>query len=255
MASMMFDEPDDHDNHPAPMSLDETIQKYRQLYSEATPKLLDKFVNDLYRYYDMFPYVDRKLVEKMIYENWYEITQTGTAPALAELEARNMFLRYSTLSKYSITNDEPSRSDLCRDEKTLDAILPTVPTDICKMVLSYGIWSVPEIVDLIYQSVNAVATYGNQYVETCLFPNDNARFYIYQSNPIDVRDRELICEIFLTRTYANVNPPIHSYSKVFFTPGNLKDRAIDTTTNKMHFCTATVAIIVKIILMWRSYTM
>lgn len=255
MASMLSDDTDDYDDHPVPMSYEETVQKYRQLYSDVGNEIAEKFVRDLYKYYEMFPYVDRRLVEKMIYENWYEITQTGTARVLAELEARNLFLRYSTLSKDSITNDEPFRCDMCRDEKTLDAILPTFPTDICRIVLAYGIMTVSEIVDMIQQSMNAVSTYGNKTIEHCLFPNDSAEFYIYHTNTNDFRDRELICEISLTRESVKVTSHVHTFQKLFFIRGNIKDNAIAIAKNKTLFLPATVAMIVKIILLWRSWTM
>lgn len=211
----------------------------------------DEFVESRYQlYFKRYPYLDRKLVQQFVYDNWYTIGKTGFAWGDDRLEGANSCIRYTTRSRKSITDDEPCRLDPLRDEKAISEILPHIPKDICKMVLSFAVMNSENIIKEIGITLHQNLAYEGVDVSFLTMKNNSIEVHLYERGP---RYNNQICLIRLNHRFAKVSKS-KSCRKVYFAKTNIKDQAIRAAKMATAIPKG-IAMTVQIILEWRCYTM
>lgn len=199
-----------------------------------------------------YPYIDEPYLKFWIR---YEKSITPM-PLETRLRLINKYYKYVIPSKPDDTANEPHRLDVLRDEKVLDDVLPTFPTDVCRIILSYGVLSMEEIREKIYLAISEDLPLSR----LCLSNPVNHNTYI-EFNLIDSRGEV----VFFIRFHMNSVEIFTNHgqiSTVDFTKECIKNQAIraykyhnqsPAFINGEHSDAA--AIIVQIVLMWRSWTM
>lgn len=152
--------------------------------------------------------------------------------------------QYNTPSE----SDEPQRRNLLRSTKTLDDILPTFPTDICRIVFDYAVVSHSEIITEILSNTADMVESAR-----LLMTNDICRSDIVRLNILNPADNSWVCDISLHKKSAKITDQ-YIKSKVLFAKKDIKNQAI--TAAKMVLSDRDIiAICVQTILIWRSYIM
>lgn len=208
----------------------------------ADPAIIDKF-------YQKFAYVSLDEINDLIESEPYE--KRNSISFENRLKVINDINRYNTESESGDVDDEIHRLDMCRDEKILDAILPTFPTPICRIIVKYGVMTPLEIVTRISSDVSNLirsSRISMTYDRCC---NAIVRFSI-----IDPSHCYFICNIELYKESANlINVSFHqiiNFDRDAY--DNIKNQTIGAartmTTDKN-----VIAICVKTIMLWRGWTM
>lgn len=165
------------------------------------------------------------------------------------LQLVNKVHRYITQSKPGDITDEPRRrDDLLRDRNVIVDALMIFPTDVCQIIFDYAIMSHNDIITKIL-SDTADIVQSAQLQLTYNIYNDNLTKILI----VDPFDNTGMGCISLRKKSAKV---FDDYQGIIvqFAKGHIKNQAIHAA-NTIAFSHDIIAIIVQIVLMWRSYTM
>lgn len=209
----------------------------------ADPAVIDKLSQK-------FTYISRDEIEDLVESESHE--KRNSIPFETRLKIRNDINRYNTKSESDDINDELHRLDMCRDEKILDTILPTFPTSICRIIVKYGVMTPLEIVTRIISDTSDLirsSRISMTYDRCC---NAIVRFSIF-----DPSHCYFICNIELYKESADlINVNFHQI--IHFNEvdayDNIKNQIIDAAQT-MITDKNVIAICVKTIMLWRSWTM
>lgn len=201
------------------------------------------------RFSQKYPYIPIDDLETIIYQYYYFVRRCAWNELEVILRRFNNHFRYGIMSELD-TTDEPKRLDVLRDEKTLDSVLPTFPTDVCRIILSYGVLSSEEIITAILSVVSVDFPAARLRIEKIVYYDAQIEL-----NIIDNFDSRVLSCIKLTMNSAAISiDPTRLISNVDFTKGYIKNQAIRAITY-IASDKDLISTWVQIVLMWRSWTM